>query len=155
MRLLEPPCHSKHGVCWYNRGPPAYKAVKISGVNQRTAINDNHGAHRCSNSNEDLRQRHEVQMLKARRNKNVLSFDLKVFRQLRDWISGERLFHTTGAHTLKERLAHTVLVLGTAIRERVDDLSDILDAVTRLEMRLFKYAGVSVSRTLNVRTASL
>jgi len=45
-----------------------------------------------------------------------------------------------------------VLVLGTAIRERVDDLSDILNAVTRLEMRLFKYAGVSVSHTLNVRT---
>jgi len=65
------------------------------------------------------------------------------------------MFHTTGAHTLKERLAHTVLVLGTAIMERVDDLSDILDAVTRLEMRLFKYAGVSVSHTLNIRTASL
>jgi len=61
------------------------------------------------------------------------------------------LFHTTGAHTLKERLAHIVLVLGTAIKERVDDLSDILDAVTRLVMRLFKYAGVAVSRTLNVR----
>jgi len=27
---------------------------------------------------------------------------------------------------LKERLAHTVLVLGIAIKERVDDLSDIL-----------------------------
>jgi len=50
------------------------------------------------------------------------------------------LFHTTGAHTLKERLAYTMLVLGTAIKERVDKLSDILDAVTRLEMRLFKYA---------------
>jgi len=35
------------------------------------------------------------------------SFDLKVFRHLLDihnWISGVRLFHTTGAHTLKERL---------------------------------------------------
>jgi len=32
----------------------------------------------------------------------------------------------TGSHTLKERLAHTVLALGTAIKERVDDLSDIL-----------------------------
>jgi len=30
------------------------------------------------------------------------------------------------AHALKERLAHTALVLGTAIRELVDDLSDIL-----------------------------
>jgi len=48
----------------------------------------------------------------------------------------------------------TALVLGTAIKEQVDDLSDILDAVTQLEMRLFKYAGVTVSRTLNVRTAS-
>jgi len=48
-----------------------------------------------------------------------------------------------------------VLVVGTAIKERVDDLSNILDAVTRIEMRLFKYAGVAVSRTLNVRTASL
>jgi len=56
---------------------------------------------------------------------------------------------------VKERLTHTVLVLGTAVKERVDDLSDILDAVTRLEMRLFKYAGVSVSRTLNLRTGSL
>jgi len=95
------------------------------------------------------------QMSKARRNKNVFSFDLKAFRQLHNWISGGRLFHSTGAHTLKERLAHTVLVLGTAIKERVDDQSDILDAVTRLEMRLFKYAGVAVSRTLNVTTASL
>jgi len=50
-------------------------------------------------------------------------------------------------YPLKERLAHTVLVLGTAIKERVDDLSDILDAVTRLEMRLFRYAGVPVSST--------
>jgi len=57
-------------------------------------------------------------------------------------MSGGRLFRATGAHTLKERLAHRVLVLGTAIKERVDDLSDILDAVTRLEMRLFKYAGI-------------
>jgi len=69
------------------------------------------------------------------------------------------MFHTTGAHKLKERAAsahtHTVLVLGTAISERVDDLSDILDAVTWLEMRLFKYAGVTVSHTLNLRTASL
>jgi len=63
--------------------------------------------------------------------------------------------NTTGAHTLKELLAHTVLVLGTAIRERVNDLCDIQDAVTRLEMKLFKYAGVAVSSTLNVRTASL
>jgi len=54
-------------------------------------------------------------------------------------MSGGRLFQTTGAHTLKERLAHTVLVL-TAIKERVDDLSDTLDAVMRLEMRLFKEA---------------
>jgi len=51
------------------------------------------------------------------------------------------------------QLAHTVLVLGTAIRERVDDLSDILDVVTRLTMRLFQYVGVAVSHTLNVRTA--
>jgi len=56
---------------------------------------------------------------------------------------------------LKERFAHTVLVLGTAIKERADDQIDILDAVTRLEMRLFKYTGVAVSRTLNVRMASL
>jgi len=81
-------------------------------------------------------------MLKARRNKNVLSFDLKVFRQLQNWISGGRLFHTTEAHTLKERLAHTVLVLGTAIRERVDDLSDILDAVTRLVRRCYRESHV-------------
>jgi len=53
----------------------------------------------------------------------------------------------TEVHTLKERLEPTVLVLGTAIKERVDDLSDILDAVTQLEMRLFKYAGVAVSRS--------
>jgi len=44
------------------------------------------------------------QMSKARRNKNVFSFDLKVFRQLHSWIFGVRPFHTTGAHTLKERL---------------------------------------------------
>jgi len=61
----------------------------------------------------------------------------------------------TGAHTLKERLAHTVLVLATAIKPRFNDLSDILDAVTLLEMRLFKYAGLAVSRTLHVRIASL
>ena len=48
-----------------------------------------------------------------------------------------------------------MLVLGTVIKERVDDLSDIRVAVTRLEMRLFKYAGVAVCRTLYVRTASL
>jgi len=53
--------------------------------------------------------------------------NLTVFRQLDNWISGGKLFHTTGAHTLKERLAHTVLVLiGTAIKERVDDLSNRL-----------------------------
>jgi len=63
-------------------------------------------------------------------------------------------FHTTGARTLKERLAHTVLVLGTAINEQVDDMSDVLDAVTRLEMRLFEYDGDAMNRTLNVRTAS-
>jgi len=50
---------------------------------------------------------------------------------------------------LKERLEHTVLVFGTAIKERVDDLSDVLDALTRLEMRLFKYGGVAMSRTFN------
>jgi len=95
------------------------------------------------------------QMSKARPNKNVFSFDLKVFRLLHNWISGGWLFHTTGANILKERLAHTVIVLGTAIKERVNELRDILDAVTRLEMRLFKYAGIAVSRTFNLRTASL
>jgi len=90
------------------------------------------------------------QMSKARRIKNVFSFDLKVFRQLHNWISGGRLFHTTGAHMLKERLAYTVLVLGTAINERVNDLSDILDAVTRLEIRLLKYAGVAVRRMVSL-----
>ena len=47
-------------------------------------------------------------------------------------MSGGRLFQTTGAQTLKELLAHTVFVLGTAIKERVDDLSDIQVPVTRL-----------------------
>ena len=69
-------------------------------------------------------------------------------------MSGGRLFHTTEAHTLKEQPVQTVLVLGTAIKERVDDLSDIRVLLTQLEMRLFKYSGVAVSRTLNVRTAS-
>ena len=41
-------------------------------------------------------------------------------------MSGGTLFQTTGAQTLKERLTLTVFVLGTAIKERVDDLSDIL-----------------------------
>jgi len=67
------------------------------------------------------------QMLKAPRNIKCLKFRFKSFRH--NLIPGGRLFHTTGAHTLKERLAHTVLVLGNAIRERVDDLSDILDVV--------------------------
>ena len=48
-------------------------------------------------------------------------------------MSGSRLFQTTGAQTLKEQPAHTVSVLGTAIKERVDDLSDIRVPVTRLE----------------------
>jgi len=37
-----------------------------------------------------------------------------------------------------------MLVLGTAIKEQVDDLSNILDAVTQLELRLFKYVGNTV-----------
>ena len=44
----------------------------------------------------------------------------------------------TGAQTLKERPAHTVLVPGTVTKERVDDLSKIRLPVTRLEMRLFE-----------------
>ena len=47
-------------------------------------------------------------------------------------MSDGRLFQTTGAQMLKERLAHTLLVLETAIKERVDDLSDIRVPVTRL-----------------------
>ena len=68
-------------------------------------------------------------------------------------MSGGRLFQMTGAQTLKERRAHTVFVLGTAIKERVDDHSDIRVPVIQFEMRLFKYAGVAMSRTLNVRTS--
>ena len=48
-----------------------------------------------------------------------------------------------------------MFVLGTAIKERVDDLSDIRVPVTQFEIRLFKYSGVAMSRTLNVRMASL
>jgi hypothetical protein len=70
-------------------------------------------------------------------------------------MSDGRLFYTTGAHRLKERLAHTVLVLGTVIKERDDDLSDIRVPETGLEVRLLKYGGIALSRTLNVRTASL
>jgi len=51
------------------------------------------------------------QMSKVRQNKNVFNFYLKVFRLLHNWISGGGLFHTTGAHTLKVRRVHTVLVL--------------------------------------------
>ena len=58
-------------------------------------------------------------------------------------MSGGGLFQVTGTQTLKERLAHTVFVFGTAIKERVDDLSDIRVPVTRFEMRLFKYSGVA------------
>jgi len=50
------------------------------------------------------------QMSKARRNINVFSFDLKVVDSYTIEHPAED-FHMTGAHTLKERLALTVLVL--------------------------------------------
>ena len=57
-------------------------------------------------------------------------------------MSDGRLFHTSGAHTLKERLENSVLVLGNVIKDRVDDLSE------------FKYTLVTDPNQRNVRTAS-
>jgi len=94
------------------------------------------------------------QILKARRNKNILSFDFKVSDSYIIEFPAQDC-SIRREHTRWKSDSRTLLVLGTAIRERVDDLSDILDAVTRLEMRLFKYAAVAGSRTLNVRTAIL
>jgi len=48
---------------------------------------------------------------------------------------------------LKERLAHIVFVLGTAIRERVDDLSDI---VNNKVGRSFTVQHVSVNLIYNI-----
>ena len=47
---------------------------------------------------------------------------------------GGKPFQTTGAQTA----AHAVFVLGAAIKERIDDLSDLRVSGTRLEIRLFK-----------------
>ena len=51
-------------------------------------------------------------------------------------MSDERQFQTTAAQMVKELLAHTLFVLETAVKERVDYLSDIRVTVTL--MRLFR-----------------
>jgi hypothetical protein len=87
-------------------------------------------------------------MLKALRNRNVSSLDLKIVKQLQNCKSAGSLFHTIGAQTRNARLAQTVLVNGTIRSARGADRSDILVPVTRFEIKSSKYFGVDVSRTL-------
>ena len=49
-----------------------------------------------------------------------------------------KLFHTTGAHTLKARLAMTILVGGTLNSVRDADHNDILVLIMRGKISLLK-----------------
>jgi len=68
-------------------------------------------------------------------NQNVFSLVLNVLKQSYDCTDSGRLFQTTGAHTLKARIANAVLVYGTARRVRDVDLNEILVPEMRAEIR--------------------
>jgi len=64
------------------------------------------------------------------------------------------MFYTTGTHTVKARLANTVLVAGTVKRAHDADLGDILVPDVPSEIRSFKLPDVDVHAPCRLERAT-